>query len=76
MKSVAVGLGLAFLPAANGLQVDTGNKYTRQGSEMMAWEEDDGEEESQSRVAVLVTGSVESLALTSLLGNVVRANAR
>mmetsp|Transcript_58700 Transcript_58700/g.167046 ORF Transcript_58700/g.167046 Transcript_58700/m.167046 type:complete len:764 (-) Transcript_58700:53-2344(-) len=75
-KSVALGLGLAFVPAANCLQVDSGNKYTRQGSEMMAWDGDDGEEESQSRVAVLVTGSVESLALTPLLGNVVQANAR
>lgn len=53
--------------------MDAGNKYTRQGSDMMALTD---VEESQSRVAVLVSGSVDSLLLTPLLSNVVRANAR
>jgi len=72
MRTVAAFLGLAFVLAANGLHLDAGDKRARQRSEMVAGVD---EEESQSRVAVLVTGSLDSLLLAPLLSNVVRANA-
>lgn len=72
MRTVAAFLGLAFVLAANGLHLDAGDNRARQRSEMVAWVD---EEESQSRVAVLVTGSLDSLLLAPLLSNVVRANA-